>query len=53
MTFIKNLFRFIYRELHPKCPACKDGRLFQEGEHFTGRVWLNIYVCDKCKNEYV
>ena len=40
------------KHLLPKCPKCSVGRIRYSGEDWTGRVWMSVYECDKCKAEF-
>lgn len=43
-----------WRRLHPSRPKCKEGRLWQTKLHmFNLKTNINIYECDRCKNEFI
>lgn len=46
VRFFRNLFT-------SECHKCKKGRIRYIGDDWTGNVWLNVYECDKCKEEFV
>jgi len=54
---IRNVMvRFFYwldRVLHPACPKCGNGRIHHRRSEWTGRVWIEVYDCDRCGSEFV
>lgn len=47
------MIRFLLNLLTSKCPKCKNGKLKYFGDDWTGKVWVSIYKCDKCKEEFI
>lgn len=47
--WIKNFMR----KLLPTCYKCKIGKIRYSGENWTGKVWLSIYECDYCHEEFI
>ena len=39
--------------IFPKCPKCENGRVKYIGDDWTGRVWISIYECSKCKTKFI
>ena len=50
---MNRLNQWIRKHLLPRCPKCPEGRIRYSGEDWTGRVWLSIYECDRCQNEFI
>lgn len=46
VRFFRNLFT-------SECSKCKKGRVRYIGDDWTGDVWISVYECNKCKNEFV
>lgn len=43
-----------FRWFKSSCPKCKAGKLNQDDiHHCWGGGELNVYTCDKCKNQFV
>jgi uncharacterized protein (DUF983 family) len=47
------IVRFL-RWLHPACPNCKEGRLYNKDVYYVGLgVEVNVWECDKCIGRFV
>lgn len=45
--------RFL-RWLHPICPSCKEGRLYNKDIYYVGLgVEVNVWECDRCIDRFV
>jgi len=55
MLLTKNKIMFkrvkkFWRDLHPNCQKCKDGKIWLLGNEPNG---MNVYECDECKTWYI
>jgi len=48
-SWVKRLWRMRL----PKCTCCDDGRIKHFGTDWTGRIWIEVYKCDRCDKEFV
>lgn len=47
------IWRF-WRWLHPRCPKCKDGKLWYKEIYWVGMgIYIDVYECDRCKKTFV
>ena len=49
----KEVLIYILDLLVSKCPSCKEGKLRYFGDNFTGKIWVSIYKCNKCNEEFI
>jgi len=47
------IFKKIWRRLHPKCPKCDTGRLWHLGAEMIGVADIEVWICDECGERFV
>lgn len=50
---MRKLLKLFKRLFCNKCHLCENGYIKYIGEDYTGRVWINIYQCDNCKEKFL
>lgn len=52
MSKIMESLKIFYRNLHPDCPDCKDGKLRTWGWHDKPDGTM-IWKCDRCGEKFI
>lgn len=47
------IIEWIKNIISNKCTKCNNGRVRYIGDEFTGKVWISIYECERCKEKFI